>query len=181
MQTADRLLLPDGLLRGFLQAGIAAGYGTAQYEKTIQVIERFAMRAAVHLFLFQERQVLFSQRRNTGYEDGKYGVPSGHLEGGERVVAAAIREAEEELGIRIAPEDLTVVGVMHRKSNDERIDFFLTAYRWSGEIVNREPEKCGGLAWFPLDQMPETVIPYIAQALRNSVSGHWFDSFGWNL
>jgi 8-oxo-dGTP diphosphatase len=168
------------MLRGFLQADLAAGYGTAQHEKSIQVNERFAMRAAVHLFLFAEGKVLLSQRRNTGYEDGKYGVPSGHLEGGEQVVAAAIREAEEELGIHIAPEDLTVAGVMHRKSDDERIDFFLTAHRWSGEINNREPDKCGDLAWFSPEHLPEMIIPYVAQALRNSVNGPWFDSFGWN-
>jgi hypothetical protein len=74
---------------------------------------------------------------------------------------------------------MQVVGVMHRRSNDERIDFFLTASRWQGEIVNREPEKCDQLAWFDLDRLPANVIPYVRQALTNFRAGTWYDSFGW--
>ncbi len=140
---------------------------------------KFAFKSAVHLFLIEGDRVLLNRRCNTGYEDGKYSVPAGHLDGGEEVKAAAIREASEEIGISLAPEDLEVVGVMHRKSDDERIDFFLTAHRWSGEITNREPEKCDDLAWFPLDQLPPNFVPYVARALKNAQSGRWFDSFGW--
>ena len=82
-------------------------------------------------------------------------------------------------GIEIAPENLRVVGVMHRKSTEERIDFFLTATQWSGEITNREPTKCDQLAWFDLDRLPENVIPYVRRALESYRRGGWFDSFGW--
>ncbi|HIP97590.1 MAG TPA: NUDIX domain-containing protein, partial [Anaerolineae bacterium] len=82
-------------------------------------IERFKLCSAVHLFLIRGDQVLLLHRFNTGYEDGKYSVVAGHLDGDEEVKAAAIREAREEVGIEISPRDLRVVGVMHRKSNDE--------------------------------------------------------------
>ncbi|MBI5877536.1 MAG: NUDIX domain-containing protein [Chloroflexi bacterium] len=140
---------------------------------------RFALVAAVHLFLRSGERVLLSRRFNTGYEDGNFSVVAGHLEGGETVVAAAIREAREEAGIEIAPADLAVVGIMHRMSNDERVDFFVAAQRWSGEIVNREPDKCDLLAWFPLDGLPPNVIPYVRRALDNYQAGRWFDTFGW--
>lgn len=63
---------------------------------------------------------------NNGYERN-YSVPAGHMNGGESVKSAMIREAEEECSIRIAPQDLEVwvVGVMHRLEDDERIDFLL--------------------------------------------------------
>ena len=141
--------------------------------------ERFKLLGAVHLFLLREGQVLLLRRANTGYEDGNYSVPAGHLDGGEEVKAAAIREAYEEAGVRIDPADLRVVGVMHRRSNDERVDFFLAASRWSGAITNAEPHKCDELAWFPLDQLPGNVIPYVRRALENVRRGVWFDSFGW--
>jgi 8-oxo-dGTP pyrophosphatase MutT (NUDIX family) len=139
-----------------------------------------AFKSAVHLFLIQDGKVLLSRRCNTGYEDGNYSVPAGHLDGGEEVKAAAIREAAEEIGILLMPEDLEVVGVMHRRSDDERIDFFLTARNWSGEIVNREPEKCDDLSWFDFDQLPSNIVPYVARALENARDGRWFDSFGWD-
>ena len=143
-------------------------------------IERFKLPSAVHLFLMRDGQILLSRRFNTGYADGKYSVIAGHLNGDEEIKAAVIREAREGAGIEISPLDLQVVGVMHRKSNDERIDFFLAATSWSGEITNREPDKCDRLSWFDLDELPENVIPYVRRALDNYRQGIWFDSFGWS-
>jgi 8-oxo-dGTP diphosphatase len=142
--------------------------------------ERFKAPVAVHVFLLREGHVLLLRRANTGYEDGNYSVIAGHLDGGETVVAAAIREAREEAGIALAPEDVMVVGVMHNNDSDqEYIDFFLAAERWRGEIVNAEPEKCAELAWHSLDALPPNVIPYVRRAIANFRSGVWFDSFGW--
>lgn len=143
-------------------------------------VQRFATITAVHLFLIRdEQQVLLLRRFQTGYEDGKYSVIAGHLDGDEEIKAAMRREAREEAGVEIQMEDLKVVGVIHRKANDERIDFFLTATRWKGEIVNAEPHKCDELAWFDLNALPDTVIPYVRQALENYRRGIWFDSVGW--
>ena len=88
-------------------------------------------------------------------------------------------ETEEEAGISIRPADLEFISVMHRKSDEERIDFFFTAGSWGGEIVNREPRKCDELAWFPLDDFPEYMVSYVRRALMNHRDGRWFDSFGW--
>jgi 8-oxo-dGTP pyrophosphatase MutT (NUDIX family) len=153
---------------------------TAQNQPhTTTADRRFKLLGAVHLFLLREGQVLLLRRFNTGYEDGKYSVPAGHLDGGEEVKAATVREAYEEAGVRIDPADLTIVGVMHRRSDEERVDFFLAASRWTGEITNAEPHKCDELAWFPLDALPGNMIPYVRRALENVRQGCWFDSFGW--
>lgn len=140
---------------------------------------RFLMPVAVHLFLMKDERILLLRRYNTGYEDGKYSVIAGHLDGDEEVKAAMIREAKEEAGIDIAVEDMEIIGVMHRKSEDERIDYFLTAKVWKGEIVNKEPEKCDALAWFHLQGLPDNVIPYVRKAISNFQEGIRFDSFGW--
>lgn len=144
------------------------------------MVAKTVFKSAVHLFLFDGDQVLLSRRCNTGYEDGNYSVPAGHLDGNEEVKAAVAREAAEEIGIRLEPEDLAVVGVMHRKSDDERIDFFLVAHIWAGEIRNLEPDKCDDLRWFALDRLPANMVPYVARALGNAQEGRWFDSFGWD-
>ncbi|MGH2480139.1 MAG: NUDIX hydrolase [Ktedonobacteraceae bacterium] len=142
--------------------------------------ERFKLISAVHLFLLRTDTVLLLRRFNTGYEDGNYSVVAGHLDGDEEIKAAMRREAREEVGIELADADLHVVGVMHRKSHDERIDFFLAANRWAGEARNCEPHKCDGLTWFGLDDLPENVVPYVRRALENYRAGRWFDSFDWN-
>jgi 8-oxo-dGTP diphosphatase len=140
---------------------------------------RFTAPVAVHLFLVRGEEILLLRRYNTGYEDGKYSVPAGHLDGGEQVVEAAVREAREEIGVKMDPGDVRVVGVMHRRAElEERIDFFVEVRRWVGDITNREPEKCDELLWVRMDDLPENVIPYVRKAIGNLREGVWFDSFG---
>lgn len=141
--------------------------------------QRFKLISAVHLFLLRGDKVLLMRRAGTGYRDGWYSVVAGHLDGNEQVVDAAIREAREEVGIALRPQDVEVVGVMHRLSDDERIDFFLAAQQWAGEPAICEPGKCDELRWVRRDALPEKVIPYVARALDNFARGQWFDSFGW--
>ena len=56
----------------------------------------FAVRVAAHFFLVRDRKILLLRRQNTGYEDGKFSVVAGHLDGDEEVSAAMVREAREE-------------------------------------------------------------------------------------
>lgn len=141
--------------------------------------EKFKMPVAAHLLLIREGKILLLRRFNTGYEDGNYSVVAGHLDGNEDVKSAMIREAMEEAGIEIKPSNIQIVGVMHRKSEVERIDFFLVADSWNNEIVNMEPEKCDDLSWFEIDNLPINTIPYIKRAIENYISGVQFDIYGW--
>jgi len=134
---------------------------------------------AVHVFLLRGDFVLLLRRFNTGYEDGKLSVVAGHVEAGETVTQAAIRETREEVGIELARERLRVVGVMHRKSGDERVDFFL-AYRLGSEAPrNVESDKCSELVWAPVSKPPDDTIPYVRAGLENFARGEWFQEFGW--
>jgi 8-oxo-dGTP pyrophosphatase MutT (NUDIX family) len=133
----------------------------------------------VHLFFFRGDEVLLLRRFNTGYRDGWYSVPAGHLDGGETVLAAAVREAREEVGVEIDLAALTFSSVMHRSEGDERIDFFVHVHVWEGEPVNTEPDKCDELRWTRLDALPENLIPYVKRALENHANGVRFDEFGW--
>ena len=143
-------------------------------------MDRFTVKTAVHLFLKKEGMILLLRRVNTGYEDGNYSVVAGHLDGKESVTTAMAREAREEAAISIDPKDLKVVHVMHRTKDDgERIDFFLTTDKWQGEPIIAEPEKCDDLSWFPLDNLPQNVIPYVRFALEQSNNGVAFSEFGW--
>lgn len=133
----------------------------------------------VHLLFFRGNQILLLRRFNTGYADGQYSIPAGHLDGGETVIAAAAREALEEIGVRIEAQDIQFSSVMHRRDGDERVDFFVTIRRWDGEPANAEPEKCDELLWVNRNDLPSNTIPYIRQALDNHFMGTKFDEFGW--
>jgi 8-oxo-dGTP diphosphatase len=137
------------------------------------------MPSAIHLFLFENNQILLLRRFNTGWQDGNYSVPAGHVDAGEPVIAASIREAREEIGIDIKPCDLDVVHVMHRKSEEERVDFFLVVKHWAGEISNKEPHKCDDLRWCSIGTLPVNIIPYIKQGLECYQKGIYFSEYGW--
>ena len=142
--------------------------------------DRFSLIPDAHVFLMKnEDEVLLLRRFNTGYEDGNYSVIAGHIGGNEEVKEAAIREAKEEAGIEIQPSNIEVVGVMHRKAEDERVSFFLAASIWSGDIVNMEPDKCDELSWHSVHHLPGNMVPYVRRALENYRESRFFESFGW--
>ena len=133
----------------------------------------------VHLLFFRGNQILLLRRFNTGYRDGEYSVPTGHLDGDETVLAAAAREAEEETGVRIDAGDILFSSVMHRTEDDERVDFFMHILKWPGEPFNTEPDKCDELRWVDVNELPTNTIPYVRRAIQNHLSGIRFDEFGW--
>lgn len=136
---------------------------------------------SVHLLLTRNTdETLLLKRQNTGFEDGKWSVVAGRIDGKEEVISAVIREAKEESGIDIEPTNIKVVGIMHRKNIDsEWIDFFLRVDSWKGEIQNLEPDKCEELKWFCHKDLPENMISYIRRAVEKDHSEMWFDSYGW--
>ena len=134
---------------------------------------------AVHVLFLRGDEVLLIRRLDTGYEDGKLSVVAGHVEPGETVTRAAVRESREEVGLTLAPDRLRVVGVMHRKSADERIDFFLS-YPLDGEVPrNVEAEKCSELVWATRSALPDDTIPYVRAAIERFDERRWFQEFGW--
>ncbi|GAA1887596.1 hypothetical protein GCM10009753_15170 [Streptantibioticus ferralitis] len=151
---------------------------------------RHAEIVDVHLILRQDRRVLLARRANTGYADGLWNAPSGHVEDGEDVRTAVIREAFEEVGVVIAPADLRAALVMQHRAPDgnARIGWFFEARRWSGEAVNREPAKCSDIAWFELDALPDDTVAYCRAGVDAYRAGdrfvlHWHhagDSIGYH-
>lgn len=142
--------------------------------------ERHKAVPAVYLFLEHDGKYLLGRRCNTGYQDGNYNVPSGHVEEGELPVEAMIREAREEIGIELTPEDLEFVHFSYRLKHDatgDRVDVFFKANRWSGELRNTEPEKCDDLQWFALDAFPSNMTPHVREAFKAMLDKEVFSEF----
>jgi 8-oxo-dGTP diphosphatase len=124
--------------------------------------ERFTMRVAL------------ARRCNTGWQNGKYSIPGGHVDGKETIAAAALREIQEEIGITIDETDLELIHTQHRIAPDaEYIDFDFNAKKWIGEPTILEPDKCDDLRWFPIDQLPDTTAAYVRhkiECIRKGIS-----------
>lgn len=127
--------------------------------------DRALLVAAAYVVLQRDDQVLLQLRRGTGYMDEHWAVLAGHLEPGETITAAAVREAAEESGVVVDEADLEPLTTLHRFIPDgppieQRCDFFFRTRRWSGEPSPLEADRCADMRWFPLDALPTPVVPH---------------------
>ncbi|HUY46683.1 MAG TPA: NUDIX domain-containing protein [Streptosporangiaceae bacterium] len=144
--------------------------------------DRYRSIIDAHILLRRAGEILLAQRAGDVYASGQYGLPSGHLEQGESILDAVIRETEEEVGIVLEPAALRMVLVMHQRNpgGHARIGFFFEPLRWDGEPVNREPAKCSGLLWADPDNLPAQTVPYTAAAISRIQEGATFALNGWD-
>ncbi|MFD5552683.1 NUDIX domain-containing protein [Streptomyces sp. NPDC127068] len=137
----------------------------------------------VMLILERGDTLLLAERQNTGYADGLLNLPSGKVEHDEDVYDAIIREAAEEIGVRVRREALRLVHVMYFRNPEgqTRVGWFFATGEWDGEPVNAEPHTCAGIAWHHRDQLPHDTVRYNSLGIGHYIKGepvsvHWHDS-----
>ena len=141
--------------------------------------KRYESKVAVFLVLTRETingtEILLQRRSNTGYMDGKYDMAaSGHLESGESLSMAVVREAKEELGIDIQEKDLQLVSVLH-PYQEEYMNIFFSTQKFEGTPQIIEKEKCDDLRWFNLNNLPDNTIERIKQVIKCMKNGIIYD------
>lgn len=136
--------------------------------------ERSKFPISVQLLLENENKILLMKRKNTGYEDGKYSLPGGHVEANEEIRKALVREAKEEIGINIDVKDVQFYKVLNRKisENQEYVDFIFKTSHWSGDIYNNEKDKCEEIIWAKKDQIPKNTLDFIPKLLNKNDSAY---------
>ena len=107
-----------------------------------------------------------------------YDLVGGKAEKGETLHAAVARETFEEIGVVVNPENLEFIHVLHRKDIDELVVFFFVTTEWSGEPFNKEPHKHDDLRWFPLDQLPQNIIPGASNVIKSITQNHYYSHYG---
>lgn len=138
----------------------------------------------VLLLLTRGDQVLLALRADTGYADGQWNLPSGKLERGEDALTGLVREAREEIGVRLEPAELRMATTVHRLNNSGigRLGLAFTVEHEPtrhGEPVNAEPHKCAAIAWFPADALPPNTYPSSAVCVQAFRAGDPFVLSGW--
>ncbi|MCG9751362.1 NUDIX domain-containing protein [Vibrio brasiliensis] len=130
------------------------------------------MKNVVQIVFVSGNQLLLAFRQNTEAFGGYWGFPSGRIESGESSTSAAEREAFEETSVNTRA--LKFIAELDDPSLPIRHYFYL-CLNWVGKIENAEPDLCGELRWFNVNELPEkcTPITYLAineikSALRES-------------
>lgn len=128
--------------------------------------QRYSLPIAVFMILKKENQILLIQRASTWRMDGYRSLLAWSLDPGEELKLAAMREAKEEIWVDIQYEDVQLIHTQHcSMEHNQWINyFFLTEIR-DGEPQVCEPHKHSGVLRCSLDQLPETMIPYVKKSL----------------
>jgi 8-oxo-dGTP pyrophosphatase MutT (NUDIX family) len=141
----------------------------------------------VHVyFITPKREIIFQQRaldKDTfpGLLDATVG---GHVEIGQSYKETALKESEEETGIKINPEDLVLINKIKKSSLDKATGKinnvfntrYLYLYKGGIKDLRLEEGKAIGFELWPLDSLPslgETekarFIPYILEFSINEL------------
>jgi 8-oxo-dGTP diphosphatase len=79
------------------------------------VPDRFTSIIDVHVVLRRAGQILLLRRAGDVYASGQLCLPSGHLEDGENILEAAVRETKEETGVTLDPATMRLTLSIHQR------------------------------------------------------------------
>lgn len=109
------------------------------------------------VYLIKDNKMLFLVRQKKGdntHQQGIYLPIGGHVEIGESIEDCAIREVEEESGIKIKSLDLKGVTLIRGQATGEHdwINFVFTSSDFTGEPVDGDE---GHFEWVDLDKIDD--------------------------
>lgn len=128
-------------------------------------------------------ELLLQKRQNTGFADGMWDLScSGHVEAGESISSAAVRESREELSVEIKEEDLRFFALIHKNdapSNVTYYNVYFSTDKFSGEPKIMESGKCSEIQWVALDNLPDGLLEDRKVALKSLLCDAKYYAYGW--
>ena len=122
------------------------------------------IKVGAGLLIIKEGKVLMTKRKSE-LGNGEYGTVGGHVEFGEHPMAAAAREAKEELRIEVGSmKFLDCASVI--KYGKHYIDISFTAEIISGIPEILEPEKIESVGWYSLDALPSPIFEPVKKIIE---------------
>ena len=114
--------------------------------------------------------VLLIERGDAPYE-GHWALPGGCLDPGESSNDVAVRELEEETGVRVAPSDLVKIGTWNALGRDPRGQYSTDAYRVvvSAGTAIAAGDDARTARWWPVNALPPLAFDHadiLAKALE---------------
>lgn len=111
--------------------------------------------------LISQGHVLLILRRWPPHEN-QWALPGGHVDAGEQSIAAAVRELEEETGLRVTTGELRHLGRWDTPGRDPRGRYATDAYV---AMVSGRPEAAAAddatdCRWFPLTDLPSLAFDH---------------------
>ena len=136
------------------------------------MIERRTTIEAVFIAILDGNKVVLQRRKNTGWMDGWFDLPSGHVEPGETFSQAAKRELKEETRLGVLEKDLELFHVSQNEvgPNGPYTYLVFRTRKWEGVLTIGDQDKVDEVGFFAVSNLPEKTVPYVKKALENIAS-----------
>ena len=141
--------------------------------------ERPRYPVGVNFFVVRDKKLLLG-RRLQGYCAGTWGLPGGHMELGERMIATARRELMEETGMTAERFEFANLVNDRKQAADGKVHYLqigFLAINPTGEPILKEPDMCAEWKWFDLQHLPVDIFPpHIEQVQLFAKGGQFIDN-----
>jgi 8-oxo-dGTP diphosphatase len=134
-------------------------------------------KVGVGVLIFKNGKALLLKRKGA-HGEGSWCYPGGHMEFGESFFNTAIREAEEESGLKVKnPRFLCITNDIFEIEKKHYITIFVVADYVSGEAKIMEKDRCTDIGWFEFDKLPKPLFISTKNMIeKNCFPENWRDN-----
>lgn len=137
------------------------------------------------MIIARDNHILLIKRgEKNAYHPNNWHCPTGMLEPGETPEQGVIRETFEEVGTATTGVRLASM-IMAYRPHHPRWQFqfwmFFIAEHYSPEPFNKEPHKHPELGWFSVDNLPQPLIPMVADGIKLWRAGQLYGEFHYTI
>lgn len=115
-------------------------------------------------------------QRKSALGTNYWGSGGGHLELGESLQEAALRELSEEAGLEVRVENVRFLCIYNFTAMNPKhyVDVGFIADWVSGEPTNNSPRETTDWKWFDLEDLPSPLFPPLSKYLEALKTGQCF-------
>ena len=131
----------------------------------------------------QSPEILLLRRFQTGFMDGHWSLPGGHVEPGELPAEAAVRECQEETGVKVAtPTPLCLLPYRSatRAAVHVGLNLVFVGRQWQHQPYLAEPQQADMLVWAPIATLPKPFTPWLRNVLALLRGGQWYEELSYD-
>lgn len=138
------------------------GNFTGQIMDKDEAHDKNLLHNEIAVFIINDKKQVLLEKRSAKkiFEPNKWALCAGHVDAGESLESAALREIKEEVGIDVSKENLIPFGkreITIRDLNSHITYFYYTKLNLNEEDFTIQEEELSEVKWYDIDKVIEMI------------------------